>query len=171
MTTPEFLTIAVLGTGSALLALFLILRLRMPRARLNYGGLQELEILVKGRYIPDVIEVRRSIPVRLNFRREEDTPCSERVIFSDFHVGAFLPAHQTTPVYFVPTKLGEFLFTCAFGMYQGRLVVVEPPGRDLARIRENEAQDRKDGLPHLAARGRTSVGFVPKEPDSSGRGS
>ncbi len=91
--------------------------------------------MVKGRYSPDAIEVRRGMPVKLNFRRDEDTPCSEQVILSAFHAGARLAPYQTTSVDFVPDRCGDFLFTCAMGMYQGRIVVVEPSQRDLNKAR------------------------------------
>jgi len=125
---------ASIAIGVALLTLLVALRRRPVRARLNADGFQELEILVKGRYMPDVIEVRRGIPVRLRFRRDEDVSCSERVIFSDFQVGSRLPAHEITSVCFIPSRCGEFLFTCEFGMYQGRLLVVEPTKIDLAEL-------------------------------------
>ncbi|MBI4300166.1 MAG: cupredoxin domain-containing protein, partial [Chloroflexi bacterium] len=100
-------------------------------------GFQELDILVKGRYMPDVVRVIRGIPVRLRFKREEDTQCSEQVIFSEFCGGVRLPAYRTTLVRFTPTRCGEFFFTCALGMYHGRLLVVPPSRRDLARIGGN----------------------------------
>lgn len=108
-------------------------------AQLNAEGFQEATIKVKGRYSPDAIEVKLGIPVRINFCREEDIPCSERVILSGFHAGAQLPPFQTTSLTFVPTKCGEFLFTCAFGMYQGRLIVIEPGRRNLQRAPRAEA--------------------------------
>src|SRR3990172_6125486 len=80
----------------------LTLKRKSIRARLNREGFQEFEIVVKGHYVPDIVEVRRGIPVRLYFRRDEDTPCSEQVIFSDFHAGSRLAAYRTTLVSFTP---------------------------------------------------------------------
>lgn len=107
-------------------ALGLILFLaRRPggRAKLTEEGIQELEIVVQGRYWPNVVVVKEGIPVRLKFTRREGIACSDRVIFSDFNVRRKLAPFCTTPIEFVPGKAGEFLFTCAMGMYQGRLVV------------------------------------------------
>lgn len=132
--------IVSIAVGVVLVVLYFVCFRWRARARLSPEGFQEIEITVKGGYWPDVVEVRRGIPLRMYFRREEDTPCSEQVIFSEFHVGARLPSYQATPVSFIPTRCGEFLFTCAFGMYQGRLIVVEPSKRDLAGIGANGSQ-------------------------------
>ncbi|MCL5265540.1 MAG: cupredoxin domain-containing protein [Chloroflexi bacterium] len=152
--------IITVGVVVALTVWFFVLRLRHVHARLTPEGFQELEIVVKGRYHPDFVVVRRGIPVRLNFRREEDTRCSERVIFSDFHTGSHLPAHQTTSLSFVPTRCGDFMFTCEFGMYLGRLVVVEPSRRGLARMRWVASGKTGDRLPRPANGTSTSLGFV-----------
>ena len=160
MVTSAFLA-AICVVLIAIVLLTVLLGVGRPtRAQLNPEGFQEQEIVVKGRYLPEVVAVRRGIPVQLHFRRDEEIPCSERVIFSDFHVGSRLPAHQVTTVSFIPTRCGEFLFTCAFGMYQGRLVVVEPSDRDLAKIqpRQTESTDTDRQLPGLAARSATALG-------------
>lgn len=99
---------------------------RGTRAFLAEDGVQEVEIVVRGRYRPDKVIVRGDIPVRLLFNRQEDVSCSERVIFPDFQQERWLAPFATTAVQFIPTRTGEFLFTCATGMYQGRLLVEEP---------------------------------------------
>lgn len=104
------------------LVLFLACR-PSGRARLTEEGIQELEIVVQGRYRPNVVTVKEGIPVRLKFTRREDVACSERVIFSDFNVRRKLAPFTTTRIEFVPRKTGEFMFTCGMGMYQGKLVV------------------------------------------------
>ncbi|MBI2907389.1 MAG: cupredoxin domain-containing protein [Chloroflexi bacterium] len=126
--------------GVALAACVCVVRQRRIRAQLTDQGFQQFEIVVKGRYIPDVVKVRRGIPLRLYFKREEDTPCSEHVIFSECNIAARLPGYQRTMVSFTPAKCGEILFTCAFGHYQGRLIVVEPTRRDLARVLAGQEQ-------------------------------
>jgi len=152
---------AVASVGLVLLAFLLIHRQRQTRAQLNAEGFQELEIVVRGRYWPDVIEVRRDIPVRLYFRREEDAPCSEQVIFSGFRVSSRLPAHQTTTLSFIPTRCGEFLFTCAFGMYQGILLVVEPTKSDLRRLQKSRSGHLTEELPQLPIRSSITSGVIP----------
>ncbi len=40
-------------------------------AETNESGLQEVKVTVKGGYSPDVIVVKKNMPVRLNFYRDE----------------------------------------------------------------------------------------------------
>ena len=164
MTAPLLLAIVVsMIVGVALLAFLLRMGQRQGRARLSAEGFQELEVMVRGRYVPEVVEVRRGIPVRLHFRREEDTPCSEQVLFSDFHTGSRLPAHRTTLVSFIPTRCGDFMFTCAYGMYQGRLVVVEPTRRDLRKVSGSRSQVHGEGLPGLTGNSSSPLGLISGE--------
>lgn len=94
-------------------------------ANVGEGGVQEIQITIKGGYSPDVVVVRKGVPVRLNFYRDETASCSEEVIFSDFHIARHLPPYTTTPVEFTPDKAGEFTFTCGMSMLRGRLIVQE----------------------------------------------
>lgn len=92
-------------------------------AAVNAGGVQEIDIKVKGGYSPDVIAVKHGSPVRLNFYRDETSSCSEQVILGDFGIARDLPAFKTTSVEFTPDKAGEFSFTCGMNMLHGKLVV------------------------------------------------
>ena len=93
------------------------------RAPMASSGYQEAMVLVKGGYTPDVIIVRHGRPVRLNFRREESSACSEMVVFGDFGKSAKLPTGETVAVELLPEKAGEYEFTCQMGMLRGKLVV------------------------------------------------
>ncbi len=108
-------------------------RIGTTRATVAGDGVQEATVVVRGRYRPATVVVERGIPVRLLFDRQEDQACSERVIFSDSQQERWLAPFATTVVQFIPTRSGEFLFTCAMGMYQGRLVVQEPRAGWIAR--------------------------------------
>jgi plastocyanin domain-containing protein len=92
-------------------------------ARTGTSGVQEVNITVKGGYSPDTVVVKQGVPVRLNFRREEASSCSEQVVFGDFGIARDLPAYKTTPVEFTPDKSGEFMFTCGMNMLRGKLIV------------------------------------------------
>lgn len=96
------------------------------RAQSTAGGIQEVNITVKGGYSPDVIVVDKDRPVRLAFYRDETSSCSEQVLFGDFGIARSLPAHQTTAIEFTPHEAGEFTFTCGMNMLRGKLVVQEP---------------------------------------------
>ena len=92
-------------------------------AAIGASGIQEIKVTVKGGYAPDVIVVKKDIPVRLNFYRDETASCSEQVVFSDFGIARELPAYQTTPIEFTPDKTGEFNFVCGMNMLRGKLIV------------------------------------------------
>ena len=87
------------------------------------SGRQEIDITVKGGYSPDVIVVKRGVPVRLNFYRDETSSCSEKVVFADFGIARDLPAYKTTSIEFVPEKSGDFAFACGMNMLRGKLIV------------------------------------------------
>ena len=86
-------------------------------------GVQEIKITVKGGYTPDVIVVKRGVPVKLEFFRDETSSCSDQVILGDFGIARDLPAFKTTAIEFTPDKVGEFAFTCGMNMLHGKLVV------------------------------------------------
>ena len=102
---------------------------RPVRAVLNDAGYQEARVTIKGRYEPDVVEVLQGVPARLRFFRNEDDPCSERVIFAGIGLERRLPAFKETTIEFVPETCGTFLFTCHMGMFRGKLVVRPRTGR------------------------------------------
>ena len=123
--TPDrwIVTFLALALVALVVWFFWFKRSKGVRAAETSGGYQEAMILVKGGYTPDTIVVRAGKPVRLNFRREETAACSEKVIFADFGKSADLPTGQTVPVEFLPKQPGEYVFSCAMGMFRGRLIV------------------------------------------------
>jgi len=92
-------------------------------AGISESGIQQIKVTVKGGYSPDVIVVKRGIPVRLDFYRDEDASCTDQVIFGDFGIARDLPAFSSTPIEFTPQKPGEFTFACGMNMVRGKLVV------------------------------------------------
>jgi plastocyanin domain-containing protein len=125
-TRPDATEIGVIVGGLALIALTLWYFFG-PRQRVvattTAGGVQEIQVTVKGGYAPDVIVVKQNQPVRLDFYRDETASCSEQVRFPDFGIARDLPAFKSTPVEFTPGKAGEFTFTCGMNMMRGKLVV------------------------------------------------
>lgn len=93
------------------------------QAERSTSGYQEVMILVKGGYTPDIIIVERDRPVRLNFRREETAACSEIVVLADFGKSARLPEGEVVAVEFLPEQPGEYEFACQMGMLRGKLIV------------------------------------------------
>lgn len=86
------------------------------------GGGQEVTIAVHGGYTPSTIRVKAGAPVRLLFDRQETSGCSEEVVFSDFGIRTYLPAHETTAVTVTPPKPGVYEFTCGMSMLRGKLI-------------------------------------------------
>lgn len=100
---------------------------RATAARESGTGAQEVEVVVRGGYTPDRIEVRQGRPVRLTFLRQESNPCTEQVILGDFGLSRTLPEGERVPVEFTPDRAGEFTFHCGMNMVRGTLVVRPAP--------------------------------------------
>lgn len=101
---------------------FVAARSTAAAAAVGGGGMQEVAIEVKGGYSPAVVQVRRGVPVRLVFDRQETSGCSEEVVLGDFGIRR-LPAHQRMAVELTPEEAGSYEFTCGMGMLRGRLIV------------------------------------------------
>ena len=92
-------------------------------ASVTATGAQRLQIMVKGGYTPDVIVVKRGVPVELDFYRDETNSCTEQVVFGDFQISRMLPAFKTTRIGFTPERAGAFTFNCGMNMVRGKLIV------------------------------------------------
>ena len=86
---------------------------------------QEIHVTVKGGYSPDVIVARPGVPLRIHFRREETSACSEEIVFPDFGIRRHLPAFETTVVEIPAPKPGRYGFACGMDMLHGALRVGE----------------------------------------------
>lgn len=128
----EVLAIIIVGAVLAPVAFLICAHLRVSkvvRTTLSPDGCQEASIIVDQGYKPTAIEATVGIPLRLRFRRKEDAPCSDRVVFASIGVDRRLIPFQETLVEFVPATVGSFMFTCQWGMYRGKLMVTEPEAR------------------------------------------
>ncbi len=123
--SPDRIIVTVIGIALILFIIwfFWMKKDKGTRASQTSSGHQEVMILVKGGYTPDVIVVQKDRPVRLNFRREETASCSEMVLLPDFEQSARLPTGETVAVEFIPHEAGEFEFACQMGMLRGKLIV------------------------------------------------
>lgn len=138
MTIAEILvTIGGLVLMPLILWYFFWSEKKSARAVAAGGGVQEIEVQVRGGYDPDVLIVEAGRPVRIEFRRNETADCSEEVVFGDFGIRKKLPAFQTTPVEFTPESPGEYVFTCGMAMMRGKLIV-EPGENGGAPVRTEE---------------------------------
>lgn len=103
------------------------------RRRRTPGGpsnevVRQIRIVVAGGYHPEVIRVEARVPLRLIFRREESSTCSEQVIFPSLGKSASLPQYQNVPIDIMIAEPGVHDFTCAMGMLHGRIIVAPPKG-------------------------------------------
>lgn len=121
-------------------------------ARLE-GGVQHVEVTVRGGYSPDVIRVRQGVPVELVFDRQESGECTNRVVFPDLRVSAGLPAYARTTVRVDPAGAGSFGFACGMNMIHGTMLVEPDSGEQ-----DGGESARDGGEVHAAsASGRRSV--------------
>ena len=102
---------------------FFFSKRKVTQATVEAEGIQEVKVIVKGGYSPDVIVVKRGIPVRINFYRGGTAECSDTVVFGDLKIRKPSPAFKTTLIQFTPEKPGEYTFTCGMGMMRGKLIV------------------------------------------------
>jgi Cu+-exporting ATPase len=116
------------------------------------GGVQEVEITVRGGYSPNLIRVQEGVPLRLVFDRQENSDCSARVVFPDFGVSKSLAAFGRTVVELTPARAGEFGFACGMNMLHGTLVVEAGNGNGSATA-SSETAGSADAAAVVAAHG------------------
>ena len=125
MTTAQWMTnLAGLATIGWIVWYFWLYRKQGVQAAL-VAGAQQVDVIVKDGYTPDVITVKAGTPVRLNFIRHESSLCSETVAFDGINRSAKLPEGETVAIEFTPSAPGEIPFQCQMGMLRGKVVVTE----------------------------------------------
>ena len=124
---------------------------RKAKTAVLAGGVQRLEVTVKGGYSPEMLRVRQGVPVELTFDRQESGDCTSRVVFPDFRVSAALPAWQRTTVRLDPGETGEFGFACGMNMIHGTLIVEPAAGGVSAGGTAGEGEDQAAAGPCCAA--------------------
>lgn len=121
-TTQWIVTAAGLALIAWIIWYFWLYRRESVQVQTTEGGMQVIDVTVKGGYQPAVIEVQAGLPVRLNFTRREASTCGEEVVFPTFGQRAHLPENQTVPVDVTPAAPGEYEFTCGMNMYRGKVI-------------------------------------------------
>ena len=87
------------------------------------GATQQVEIEVRGGYSPGTVRVKRGVPLRLVFNRQENAPCSEEVVIPAFGIRKFLAPFARTTIEVTPNTAGPFEITCGMSMLHGTLLV------------------------------------------------
>ena len=121
--TQLIVTLAGFGLIAWIVWYFWLWKGEAVATRSAAGGVQEIDVTVKGGYQPAAVTARAGQLVRLKFTRKESTPCGEEVVLPDFGKRAHLPQDETVSIEVRPEKPGEYEFTCGMNMYKGRLIV------------------------------------------------
>ena len=122
-TTQLVVTLVGFGIIGWIVWYFWLWRRESVAAAEGAGGLQVVDVTVKGGYQPASIVVEAGRPLRLNFTRREASLCGEEVVLPDFGRRAHLPENQPVAVEILPREPGEYEFTCGMNMYKGKLIV------------------------------------------------
>lgn len=122
-TSQWIVTIAGIALIAAIVVYFFMKGKTVATVAATSQGIQEQSILVKGGYHPADVQLKRGVPARLIFNRQETTSCSEEVLIPEFGIKRTLPAFAETVVEFTPTQTGTFEFMCGMNMLHGSLVV------------------------------------------------
>ena len=122
-TTNVVVTLVGFGVIGWIVWYFWLWKGESVSAGVGAGGLQVVDVTVKGGYQPSAIEVKAGRPLRLNFTRREASMCGEEVVLPEFGRRAHLPENRTVGIEVTPERPGEYEFTCGMNMYKGKLIV------------------------------------------------
>jgi plastocyanin domain-containing protein len=121
-TTQLIVTLVGFGLIAWIVWYFWLWKGEAVAAQTGSGGIQEVDVTVKGGYQPASIVVKAGRPLRLNFTRREASLCGEEVVLPEFGMRAHLPENVSVSVEVTPQKPGEYEFTCGMNMYKGKLI-------------------------------------------------
>jgi plastocyanin len=74
-------------------------------------------------YSPNVIKVKKGVPVELNITNPGDNSCFSTFMMPDFNLNNVNLKAGTTNLTFTPDKEGEYTFTCGMKMFKGTVIV------------------------------------------------
>jgi heme/copper-type cytochrome/quinol oxidase subunit 2 len=87
-------------------------------------GYQEIEMsIANSAYSPNVIVVKKGIPLRINVKAEETAGCGSEIVIPDFKIRKIIGPGTTGVIELTPNEAGEFKFHCSMDMAKGKLVV------------------------------------------------
>lgn len=115
-----------LGIGLGVSAILWVIDVRATPAvvsRVRADGVQEVEVCVKDSYQPDRIRLLAGVPADLRFVRYDPAECASRLLIPSLGIDRSLPLEVPVVVHIADPPAGDFLFTCHYGMYHGRLEV------------------------------------------------
>jgi plastocyanin domain-containing protein len=122
-TTQIIVTLIGFGVIGWIVWYFWLWKGETVSAESGAGGVQVIDVTVKGGYQPATITAEAGRPLRLNFTRRESTPCGEEVVLPEFGRRAHLPEGRAVSIEVKPEGPGEYEFTCGMNMYKGKIIV------------------------------------------------
>ena len=93
-----------------------------PKAAHAKGNILNIRIH-DGIYDPSTIKVKKGETLHMEFFREDESPCSETVIFDKLNLSRALPLMKSEKIVLTIKDAGVYDFTCQMGMYRGQLIV------------------------------------------------
>jgi uncharacterized protein len=97
-----------------------------PTAAYKTGADGVVEVpfaIIDTRYVPESVSIPADKPVRLLLDRQEDAPCSDRLVIKQLGVDVALAPNAVTTIDLPATAAGTYSMTCGMGMMSGQLVV------------------------------------------------
>lgn len=89
------------------------------------NGVQTASIIVTNYgYNPQVISLKKDIPVRLILKTVNVQSCSRAFTIPALNIQKLLPETGETIIEFTPKNLGPLTFSCSMGMYTGRFNII-----------------------------------------------
>jgi plastocyanin len=74
-------------------------------------------------YSPNVIKVKKGVPVELNITNPGDNSCFSTFMMPDFDLNNVNLKAGTTKLSFTPDKEGKYTFSCGMNMFKGTVIV------------------------------------------------
>lgn len=85
----------------------------------------KVTVRIAGGYSPKTIIAKSGSPIQLELCREDKAPFAETVIFPELHQMVILSYGQKVNVELLPLQTGTYTFTSQFGVYQGKIIVID----------------------------------------------
>jgi heme/copper-type cytochrome/quinol oxidase subunit 2 len=74
-------------------------------------------------YSPNVIKVKKGVPVELNITNPGDNSCFSTFMMPDFGLNNVNLKAGTTKLSFTPDEAGQYTFSCGMNMFKGTVIV------------------------------------------------
>ncbi len=113
--------------------------------QINTGDVQNIKVRMSGgQYIFDQPELKKDIPVRMEFDLSTVNGCYRSVVIPAFNIRKYLQQGDNI-IEFTPTKAGTFGITCSMGMGRGTFKVLESSGAPSTYIDTSAQQKANTG--------------------------